>query len=125
MNAGIIGSIVTTWTTFAPCFLFIFAGAPYVEYLRGNRALNAALRGVTAVVVGVVLNLAVWFSLHTLFGEVRTLEIGVADLLIPVLATLDWRAVLIAGGAMVAMFRYEAGMIATLGGAAVARALGL
>ncbi|MCH6547912.1 MAG: chromate efflux transporter [Gemmatimonadetes bacterium] len=119
MNAGIIGSIVTTWTTFAPCFLFIFVGAPYVEYLRGNRALNAALRGITAAVVGVVLNLAVWFSLHTLFGEVRTLEIGVADLLIPVLSTLDWRAVLIAGGAMVAMFRYGAGMMPTLGGAAL------
>ena len=60
--------------------------------LRGNRALNAALRGVTAAVVGVVLNLAVWFSLHTLFGELRSLEFGAAGLSIPVLTTLDWRA---------------------------------
>ena len=119
MVSGIIGSIVTTWVTFAPCFLFIFVGAPYVEYLRENRALSAALSGITAAVVGVVLNLAVWFSLHTLFGEVRTVEIGVADLLIPLFATLDWRAVLIAGGAMVAMFRYKVGMLPTLGAAAL------
>ena len=120
LSAGIVGSIVTTWTTFAPCFLFIFVGAPYVEYLRENRALNAALRGITAAVVGVVLNLAVWFSLHTLFGDIRTIEVGVAELLIPTLSTLDWRAVLIASGAMVAMFRYKVGMLWTLGGAAVA-----
>ncbi len=120
MVSGIIGSIVTTWVTFAPCFLFIFVGAPYVEYLRENRALSAALSGITAAVVGVVLNLAVWISLHTLICEVRTFTIGVADLLIPVFATLDWRALAIAGGAMVAMFRYKVGMLPTLGAAAVA-----
>ncbi len=119
LTAGIIGSVVTTWVTFAPCFLFIFVGAPFVEYLRGNRSLNAALRGITAAVVGVVLNLAVWFSLHTLFGGLRSLEFGAARLLIPVFSTLDWRAVIIAAGAMVAMFRYKVGMIPTLGGAAV------
>ena len=119
MTAGIIGSVVTTWVTFAPCFLFIFVGAPFVEYLRGNRSLNAALRGITAAVVGVILNLAVWFSLHTLFGELRSLEFGPARLLIPVPSTLDWRAVVIAAGAMVAMFRYKVGMIPTLGAAAV------
>lgn len=119
MAAGIIGSIVTTWVTFAPCFLFIFVGAPFVEYLRENRALNAALRGITAAVVGVVLNLAVWFSLHTLFGELQSLEFGIAQILIPELTTLDWRALLIAVAAMVAMFRFKVGMIPTLGGAAV------
>jgi chromate transporter len=120
MMAGVIGSMVTTWATFAPCFLFIFVGAPFVEYLREHRALNAALRGITAAVVGVVLNLAVWFALHTLFGEVRSLEVGAAQLLIPDLATIDWRAVVIAGGAMLAMFRFKAGMLPTLGAAAVA-----
>ncbi len=120
MTAGIVGSVVTTWVTFAPCFLFIFVGAPFVEYLRGNRPLNAALAGITAAVVGVVLNLAVWFSLHTLFGEVRPLDVGVGQLLIPEPTTLDWRAAVIAVGAMVAMFRYKVGMIPTLGGAALA-----
>lgn len=119
LTAGIVGSIVTTWVTFAPCFLFIFVGAPYVEYLRGNRSLNAALRGITAAVVGVVLNLAVWFALHTLFGELRALELGAARLLIPVQGTLDWKAMLISVGALVAMLRYRVGMIPTLAGAAI------
>lgn len=119
MIAGVIGSIITTWVTFAPCFLFIFVGAPFVEYLRGNRVLNAALRGITAAVVGVVLNLAVWFALHTLFRELGTLEAGVARLLIPRPATLDWPALIIAVGAMVALFRFKLGMMTTLGAAAL------
>ncbi|HYI63487.1 MAG TPA: chromate efflux transporter, partial [Allosphingosinicella sp.] len=70
MLAGILGSVVTTWVTFVPCFLWIFLGAPYIEYLRGKRWLSTALTGITAAVVGVIFNLAVWFSLHTLFGTV-------------------------------------------------------
>lgn len=119
MAAGAIGAAVTTWVTFAPCFLFIFVGAPWVEHLRQNRTLNAALRGIMAAVVGVVLNLAVWFSLHTLFGEVRTLETWGARLLIPTAGTLDVRALLIAVGAMVAMLRFRVGMLPTLGAAAM------
>jgi chromate transporter len=119
MLAGVVGSIVTTWVTFAPCFLFIFVGAPFVEYLRENRWLNAALRGITAAVVGVVLNLAVWFALHTLFGEVQTVGYGVVRTSVPHLVTLDWRALIIAVGAMVAMFRFRIGMMATLGAAAI------
>jgi chromate transporter len=119
MLAGVVGSIVTTWVTFAPCFLFIFVGAPFVEYLRENRSLNAALRGITAAVVGVVLNLAVWFALHTLFGEVQTVGYGMVRTSVPQLATLDWRALIIAVGAMVAMFRFRIGMMATLGAAAI------
>jgi len=120
MLAGVIGSVVTTWATFAPCFLFIFVGAPFIEYLRGHRALNAALRGITAAVVGVVLNLAVWFALHTLFGELRPLDVAGARLLVPQAATLDWRALLITVAALVAMFRFKVGMMPTLGGAALA-----
>jgi chromate transporter len=119
MVAGVLGSVVTTWVTFAPCFLFIFVGAPFVEYLRHNRVLNAALRGITAAVVGVVLNLALWFCLHVLFAEVRAVDVGAARLLVPSLATLDWRAMLIAVGAMMAMFRFKVGMLPTLGAAAV------
>ncbi|PHQ27924.1 chromate efflux transporter [Leeuwenhoekiella nanhaiensis] len=69
--AGILASLVVTWVTFVPCFLFIFTGAPYIEYLRGNKNLTTALSGITAAVVGVVLNLGVWFSIYTLFGEVN------------------------------------------------------
>lgn len=117
--AGAIGSVVTTWVTFAPCFLFIFAGAPWVEYLRTNRGLNAALAGITAAVVGVVLNLAVWFALHTLFGQVESHDAGPARLLVPRISTLDWRALLIAAGATLALFRFKAGMLPTLGAAAL------
>lgn len=69
--AGILASLVVTWATFVPCFLFIFTGAPYIEYLRGNKNLTTALSGITSAVVGVVLNLGVWFAIHTLFGKVN------------------------------------------------------
>ena len=120
MLAGVLGSLVATWATFAPCFLFIFVGAPFVEHLRGNRALSAALGGIMAAVVGVVLNLAVWFALHTLFGELETVALGPARLLAPVPTTLDVAALAIAAGAMVAMLRFRIGMLPTLGAAAVA-----
>lgn len=70
LTAGILASVLVTWTTFIPCFLFIFTGAPYIEYLRGNKNLTTALSGITAAVVGVVLNLGLWFTIHTLFGSV-------------------------------------------------------
>ena len=121
--AGVLGSIVTTWATFAPCFLFIFVGAPYVEYVRQNKRLSAALRGITSAVVGVVANLALWFSLHTLFGALRTMQIGAASLLIPVANSLDWRAASITLVAALAMFRWRVGMFPTLLGAAIAGVL--
>ncbi len=120
MLSGVIGSIVTTWATFAPCFLFIFVGAPYVEYLRNNRRLSAALRGITAAVVGVVMNLAVWFALHTLFGELRTVSLGAASLQVPVVETVDWKAAAITLGSAIAMFRFKVGMLPTLAAAALA-----
>ena len=119
LTAGIVGSIVTTWVTFAPCFLFIFVGAPFVEYLRQNRWLTAALSGISAAVVGVVLNLAVWFALHTLFGEVQTVDVGPAHLLLPVPATLDWGAALVTVGSVLAVFRWKIGVLPLLGGAAL------
>ena len=67
MLAGTLGGLLTTWVTFVPCFLWIFLGAPYVETLRGNKGLAGALGAITAAVVGVILNLSIWFALHTLF----------------------------------------------------------
>ena len=120
MLAGVIGSVVTTWVTFAPCFLWIFLGAPYIEYLRGRQTLNAALSTITAAVVGVVLNLSIWFSLHTVFATVTETRAFGARLLIPDWGTGDVAAIVIAAGAFVAMFRFKAGMIPTLGVSAVA-----
>jgi chromate transporter len=118
--AGILGSVVATWVTFAPSFLFIFAGAPYVEYLRGRRALTAALRGIMAAVVGVVLNLAVWFAIHTLFRTVESRAWGVLQVPVPALGSVEWSAVLLAVGAAFAVFRLRLGLFAVLGGAALA-----
>jgi chromate transporter len=114
MTAGIIGSLVTTWVTYAPCFLWIFLGAPYIEYLRERKSLNAALSTITAAVVGVILNLSVWFALHTLFGVVNEQYILGARLLLPDWATLDVGAIVITVAALIAIFRFRAGMIPIL-----------
>ncbi|MGE5259687.1 MAG: chromate transporter [Actinomycetota bacterium] len=78
---GLLGAVVTLWATFAPCFLWIFVGAPYVERLRTSPRLAGALAAVTAAVVGVILNLSLWFALHVLFGSITATWYGpVADL---------------------------------------------
>jgi chromate transporter len=81
--AAVLGALLTTWVTFVPCFLLIFLGAPYVERLRGNRTVSAALTAITAAVVGVIANLALYFAVHTLFRETRTIERGPLNLTIP------------------------------------------
>ncbi len=114
LAAGIAGSVITTWVTFVPCFLWIFLGAPYIEALRGKASLTAALSGVTAAVVGVVLNLAVWFSLHTLFARVGETHTLGARILVPDWTSLDPAALVLALAAAVALFRFKLGMIPTL-----------
>ncbi|GAU84104.1 chromate transport protein ChrA [Bosea sp. BIWAKO-01] len=112
--AGGMGALLTLWVTFAPCFLWIFLGAPYVEALRGNRGLSAASSAITAAVVGVIANLALWFGLHVLFREIRRVELlGLAPDL-PVLTSLDWRGAVLALAAMIAMLRFKVAMIPTL-----------
>jgi len=120
MTAALLGSVVTTWVTYVPCFLWIFLGAPYVERLRGNAIVSAALSCITAAVVGVVLNLAVWFALHVIFetiGETRHLG---ARLLVPEWSTIRWGSATIAAAAFIALFHLHWGMIRTLGAAVVA-----
>lgn len=118
--AGVIGSIVTAWVTFAPCFLFIFAGAPMVEQLQRWKRIQWALNGIFAAVVGVILNLAVWFGVHTLFGRVRTYSSGILDLQVPVWSTVNWAALVLTALATVALFRLRAGLFTViLSGAAL------
>lgn len=127
--AGIAGSVVTTWVTFAPCFLWILAGAPYIEYLRGRRALGAALSGITAAVGGVILNLATWFAIHTIFAETSPIRGWGLDFEVPVPGSVDPWALGIAFVAFVALLRWRGRMLPTLAGAAAAgiaiRLLGL
>ena len=118
--SAVLGSLVTTWVTYVPCFLWILLGAPYIEALRGRRALSTALAGITAAVVGVILNLAVWFSLHVLFGRVDELHWMGLRLLVPVWSTVDWPAVVLAAGAFLALFRFKLGMMKTLAASALA-----
>ena len=118
--AGTLGGLLTTWVTFTPCFLWIFLGAPFAERLRGNRALGAALSAISAAVVGVILNLALWFALHTTFADVRVWRGAGLRLEIPVAASVDWAALLLAAAAAVALFRFRVGTLPLLAGCAAA-----
>lgn len=114
MLAGALGAMLTVWVTFMPCFLWIFLGAPYIEHLRNNRVLTAGLSAITAAVVGVVLNLAVWFALHTLFSHVDVISLYGLTLNAPDPSTLDAATLVLALSAMLMLFRLKIGMIATL-----------
>jgi chromate transporter len=117
--AGVIGSLLTTWVTFLPCFLWIFLGAPYIEALRGNHTLNAALSAITAAVVGVILNLSVWFAVHTVFHTVQTQSIGPMRVDVPVWQSVDLAALALSAAALLAMLRFKLGMGWTLLGSAM------
>lgn len=117
--AGITGAAVTLWVTFAPSFLWIFAGAPYAERIRNNRTASAALAAITAAVVGVILNLAIWFALHVVFAEVDTRDFGPLHLQVPNPSTLDPLALAIAALALLALLRFKMPILGLLGASAV------
>ncbi len=112
--AGIIGSAITTWVTFVPCFLWILLGAPYVEQLRENKLIRSALSAITAAVVGVILNLAIWFSLHTIFRVVTTLRLYGMRLQVPDMTTPNVAEAAIAILACLITFYWKKGMLLTL-----------
>ena len=112
--SGIAASVIVTWVTFVPCFLWIFLGAPFIEKLRGVKLLTAALSAVTAAVVGVILNLAIWFALHVAFARLDEVRGYGARLLVPDFATIDVASVVIAAAALIAMLRFKIGMLLVL-----------
>jgi len=112
--AGTLAGLLVTWVTFTPCFLWVFLGAPYVEALRGVRSLGAALSAVTAAVVGVILNLAVWFGVHVIFRETVPWRAFGLNLSLPVLPSIDIFVTILAIAAALAIFRFKAGTIQTL-----------
>ena len=114
MLAGFVGAAITTWVTFVPCFLWIFLGGPYIEKLRGNKSLSAALSAITAAIVGVILNLALWFGLHVLFEKVIQQSFGPLRLYVPVWNSVEVAAVILEASAMIAMLHFKIGMIPTL-----------
>jgi chromate transporter len=119
LAAGLIGALVTIWVTFLPCFLFIYAGAPYVERLRENTAIAHTLTAIGAAVAGVVLNLAVWFALHTTFATVHEWAAGPVHLIVPDLTTLRVASVAVSALAALAVFRSRAGTLKVIAGSAV------
>lgn len=119
LTAGILGAALTTWVTFVPCFYWIFLGAPYIEALRTNRPLSAALSAVTAAVVGVVLNLTVWFALHVCFGAVTEVWQGPVRLWTPDPDTVAVAPVLLAALSMVAVLRFRVGVLTVLASGAI------
>jgi chromate transporter len=121
--AGMLGGFLAMWSTFVPPFIWIFLGGPYVEALIGNQRLNAALSAVTAAVVGVILNLAVWFGMHAIFAQVSIVGSPYLTLPLPVWRTVDWPALVLSGAAVIATFRFRSGMIATFAGCSAAGAI--
>jgi chromate transporter len=114
MLAATLGGLLATWVTFTSCFLWIFVGAPFIESLRGNRALAGALSAITAAVVGVILNLAIWFAVHSIFREVTRVRGYGLSFDAPVLGSVDMWALALSGVAVAAVFRFKIGMLWTL-----------
>lgn len=120
LMAATLGGLLTTWVTFTPCFLWIFLGAPFIERLRDNAVLTAALTAITAAVVGVILNLAVWFGLHVVFEDVQTVTSFGLDIDVPVWSSVKLAAAALVLAALVAVFRFRLGAVTVLAGCALA-----
>ena len=120
MLAATLGGLLATWVTFTPCFLWIFVGAPYIERLRGNTGLAGALSAITAAVVGVILNLSIWFALHTLFRETVPVHAFPLDFDRPILTSVDIPALVLSIAAATAIFRFKLGMLTVLAGSCAA-----
>ncbi|MFG6585260.1 chromate efflux transporter [Sulfitobacter sp. 1A12779] len=120
LMAATLGGLLTTWVTFVPCFLSIFLGAPFIERLRDNAVLTAALTAITAAVVGVILNLAVWFGMHVVFDDVRAVTGMGLNIEVPVFASVNPAALFLVLAAVIAVFRFKFGPVTILVGCAVA-----
>jgi chromate transporter len=120
MLAATLGGLLATWVTFIPCFLWIFLGAPYIETLRGNKGLAGALTAITAAVVGVILNLSIWFALHTLFRKTTPFRSLGMSFDMPDWSSLDIAAFVLAAAAATAIFRLNIGMLWVLAGSCAA-----
>ena len=111
---GFAAAVVALWVTFAPCFLWIFAGAPYIEWLSNQPRLKSALQAITAAVVGVILNLSIWFALHVLFAQVERQQVGIVTLWNPVLSSIEWLALGLFALSLFLAFRLHWGIIKVL-----------
>ncbi|WP_028748027.1 chromate efflux transporter [Rhizobium mesoamericanum] len=120
ITSATLAAMLTTWVTFVPCFLWIFLGAPFIEKLRGNASLASAMSAITAAVVGVILNLAIWFGLHFLFTEASIHRVGPIWIELPVWSSLALPSLVLSVAAAIAIFRFRMSVIPTLLACAVA-----
>ncbi|WP_419905593.1 chromate efflux transporter [Kiloniella sp.] len=114
IGLGLLGALLTLWVTFSPCFLWIFAGAPYIDWIGAQPRLRGALAGIAAAVVGVILNLSIWFGLHVFFTEVTPQNVGPIKLWIPELSSLDWRVILLSSICGLLIFKFHWGLTRVL-----------
>jgi chromate transporter len=121
--AGFLGGFTAMWATFVPPFIWIFLGGPYIEAFIGNRSLNAALSAITAAVVGVILNLAVWFAMHVIFARTFVVQVPLLHLTLPDVTSISWPALVLALAAIVATFRFKVGMIPVFAASSLAGVL--
>jgi len=119
LTAGVLGALLTTWVTFAPCFLWIFALSPWIERLEHAQRLKGGLAAVTAAIVGVIANLSLWFALHVLFATVDTVRACPAKFLVPMPASFDWHAAALAAAAALLVFRLRWNVVYVIGLAAM------
>ncbi|MCC2613384.1 chromate efflux transporter [Neorhizobium petrolearium] len=119
LQAATIGAVLATWVTFVPCFLWIFLGAPFIERLRGNAAISGGMAAITAAVVGVILNLAIWFGLHVLYSKVNVIRAGPLSIELPVLSSIDWASLTLTLLAVFAIFRLKMSVMKVLLSSAV------
>ena len=117
---GCSAGLLASWVTFAPCFLWIFLGAPYIEKIRSNKAFSGALAAITAAVVGVILNLAIWFAIHTIFRKTVAVDGYGLSFDAPVLASVDFWSLALSVAAAIAIFRLRVGVLQTLAGSCLA-----
>lgn len=111
---GVLGAIITLWVTFVPCFLWIFAGAPYIEWISAQPRLSSALSMITAAVVGVILNLSIWFGLHVFFESVSRQDVGVLTLWVPDITSPDWRVFVLSALAAILLLKFRVGLLKVL-----------
>jgi chromate transporter len=117
--AGFLGGILATWVTFMPCFLWIFLGAPYIEKIRKHKALSGALAAISAAVVGVMLNLAIWFAIHTIFKDVVVISSYGLSFDAPVWSSINLWGSILSLCAILAMLKFRYGILATLAGSSL------
>jgi chromate transporter len=117
---GLAGAAISLWMTFVPCFLWIFVLAPYIDYLRAMPRLSGALAAITAAVVGVILNLSVWFGLHVLFRQVEHFERGLLDIWLPHPSSLDILSLLLVLGSSLLLLKMKLSVPVVLAASALA-----